>query len=263
MTMFKNFIEEWIWVPIKYDLSYNPVDTLVYSIIFVAAIYLLYEYYFKKCKIKIDRNFIIALSGWILFGSSLRVLEDVNVYQTFLLRTPFIFILVFALAFSLFVISRHFDKKIPYYKTWGSVGYVLSIVNIMRLPLPNLYGLSLALLVSSLWLVLFIGLRKIIPKFMSWWNIAVIQAHMFDASCTFVAIQFFGFTEKHVLGGFLTTGYGAWTMFPMKLAVVPIVLYLIDKYLPKDQERKYFKMIILLLGLATGLRDLLQLVSLG
>jgi uncharacterized membrane protein len=154
------------------------------------------------------------------------------------------------------------NHNLPYYIMWGLSGYTLALYNLIWLPLQNWHGLFLVLGIFLAWLVLLLITRKIIPSFMSWWNFGVLGAHLFDASSTFVALYFFsGFREIHVLGGFLTENYGAWTMFPMKLAVVSLVLYLIDKYSKDELETKYIKMIILLLGLATGLADLLKILS--
>lgn len=260
-----NFIYKWLWLPIQYDMPYNPVDTTVWSLIFVFAVYLLYEYFFKRYKIKIDKHFLLALIGWIAVGSSLRVLEDVEVAKTFWLVTPFIYVITFAICFSSLLISRFLDKRkiIPYWKVWGTVGYVFAAINILMIPLRNWTGFAYTLIITLAWLGLFVLLRKILPKLFTWWNIAAIGSHMLDASASFIAVTVSGFFEKHVIGSYLALSYGTWTLFLMKLAVVPLAVFAIDKYCETDLEKKYLKMIIIILGLGIGLRNVLALTALG
>lgn len=280
-----DFLNKYYINGIKYDTAYNWVDTLTYALIFVAAVWLLYDKVFKARKISIDWGFIIALSGWIIFGSSMRAAEDAEVFRTWLLVTPFFYVTVFLVAFPLLLIALHFDKKvlslrsglfnfqlkIPYWKTWGAAGYVLGAYVLLRLPLKNFEGLALPLGIWAAWIVAFLIIMKIFPKALSRWNFAALSAQMFDASSTFAALTFFpGFWEKHVLGStvmmffesrnlLLINGSASWVMFALKLAVVPLVLYAIDKYGESENEKKFLKMIILMLGLAVGLRNTLEI----
>ena len=48
-------------------------------------------------------------------------------------------------------------------------------------------------------------------------------------------------------------------MFPLKIAVVSSVLYLIDTNMKKGNMRNLLKIIILILGLALGIRDMLTI----
>jgi len=64
------------------------------------------------------------------------------------------------------------------------------------------------------------------------------------------------FESKNLL---LINGSASWIMFALKLAVVPLVLYAIDKYGESDSEKNFLKMIILMLGFAVGLRNTLEI----
>ncbi len=270
---FSNFVEKYFWNGIKYDTAYNWVDTLVYSLIFICAAWLLYDKFFKAKKISINREFMMALLGWIAFGSSMRASEDAQIFKTILLVTPFHYITIFSISFVVLLLALHFDKtlKIPYWKTWGAVGYFLAIFVFLQLPVKNIYGILLVIGVWAAWIAGIWVLRKISSKFLTNWNFAAISAQMFDASSTFVALTFFSnFWEKHVLGNsvmvffesrnlFLINGSASWVMFALKLAVVPAVLFAIDKYGETEEEKKFLKMIIVLLGLAVGLRNTLEI----
>lgn len=269
--MLNNLFEKYFWNGIKNDSAYNWLDTTVYALIFVGAIWLLYDRFFKAKKIELNRQFIIALVGWIIFGSSLRASEDAGIYQTILLITPFMYVTAFVISFSLLLVAMRLDKKCPYLKSWGAAGYLLAAFLIMNLPINNFYGMMYVIVVWLFWCGLFYGILIKFPKQLSRWNFATLCAQMLDASSTFTALTFFSnFWEKHILGStlmaffeqrniLLISGSASWVMFALKLAVVPVVLYAIDKYGETDGEKKFLKMMILMLGLAIGLRNTLEI----
>ncbi|VVB61672.1 Uncharacterised protein [uncultured archaeon] len=268
------FFQKYFWNGIKYDLAYNWIDTLTYALIFVGAAWLLYDRFFKTKKILINREFIIALSGWIVFGSAMRASEDAGIFKSVLLVTPLHYITIFAIAFPTLLLSLYFNKRVPYWKSWGALGYFLGALALVQLPLKNLYGVSIILGVWAAWIFVFWIIKRVFLRkkesFFSRWNFATLSAQMFDASSTFVALTFFSnFWEKHVLGStlmaffesrniLLVNGSASWIMFALKLLVVPVVLNAIDRYAEEDNEKRFLKMIILLLGLAVGLRNTLE-----
>ena len=110
-------------------------------------------------------------------------------------------------------------------------------------------------------------LRLTFVSFLQPLNVAVLFAHFLDASATFVGIDFFGYTEKHVLPAALIefTGTAA-VMFPLKLLIVAFIIYLIDIYYKEDLEEAGYgnmagllKLSIIVLGLAPGMRDMIRL----
>lgn len=274
---FSNFIETYFWNGIKYDKAYNWIDTLAYSLIFVGAVWFLYDKFFKAKKILINREFMVSLLGWIVFGSAMRAAEDAKIFKTVLLVTPFHYITIFSISFSALLLAQHFDKKlkIPYWKGWGVLGYFLAGGVIFMLPLKTIGGVLIVFGVWLFWIALFWSSRKRFAGFFTNWNFAALSAQMFDASSTFVALTFFSnFWEKHVLGStamlffesrnlFLINGSASWIMFALKLLVVPAVLFAIDRYGETEEEKKFLKMIIILLGIAIGLRNTLELAMFG
>jgi uncharacterized membrane protein len=93
-------------------------------------------------------------------------------------------------------------------------------------------------------------------------NVAILGAHMFDASSTFTAIDLVGgFAEKHVVPVFFINFTGsAAVMYLLKLAVFIPVIYLIEKYF-KDDPQLYFaiKLVLLVLGFGPGIRNTLEM----
>ncbi|HIH62047.1 MAG TPA: DUF63 family protein, partial [Methanobacteriales archaeon] len=83
--------------------------------------------------------------------------------------------------------------------------------------------------------------------------------HLFDASTTFVAVDFYGYWEQHVLPTFLTNITNtAFVMFPLKILIILTVLYFIEGFEDK-YVKNTLKISIFILGLAPGLRNFLSL----
>ena len=83
---------------------------------------------------------------------------------------------------------------------------------------------------------------------------------MFDASSTFVAVEFFNYSEQHVLANALYQQFHtSLTMFPMKIIVIVAVLWIIDQYFDDLTIKNLLKLTVFVLGLAPGLRNILTL----
>lgn len=255
-----NFIDKWYIEPIKTHAGYNPINTLTYALIFVGLVWILYKYLFHK--VKINAFFAIAAAGWILYGSSLRVLNDLNIYTSFLYVTPLVyfFTFIFAVAALLFSMKLQKINEIDYYLSWGIAGYLLASYNLTKIPFNNLTGFALVLFSSLLWVVFFFGSKRFLPKFLNKWNIFALSAQMFDASATFVSINYYNFVEQHVIPTFFISNFGVWSFLLLKLIVVFLVLYLVDSS-SNEKEMRYLAFVVAFLGLATGFRDILLLAA--
>ena len=268
------FLNKYIIDPILYDTGYNLVNTTLWAIVFVSGVFVLMNY-FQKQKQAIDNKFIFALLPWILLGTILRVLKDLDVYTTILLITPIIYAVIFSVCFPALVLSHYIETKtkIPYWKSWFASGLVLALFFFSKIifffentPIFFVWLGVLSFFVAILWILRLITRHSFFSKL----NIATLLAHLTDSTSTFIAMTFFSFTEKHVLArvlidsmetiGLTLNNSGAWIMFPLKLIVVGFALYVIDKEDITKQQKNFLKMIIILLGLAPGIRGLFQLL---
>ena len=90
-------------------------------------------------------------------------------------------------------------------------------------------------------------------------NLSILLAHLLDAS-TFIAVDYYGYAEQHVLPNALTQlADTAIIMYPLKIAVILPALYVIDTYVEDRTIRNMLKLAIFILGLAPGLRNFLSL----
>ena len=237
--------------------GYNTVNTLVYALLFVFCTYLIFKF-LKKMKIGIDRMLILSITPWIVFGILLRILEDMGMLTGYLFVTPNIWLLFVFVIISLLGISKFIEKKygIPYFKIMFISGVILSGLVLGMLTIKNFLGLGYVLLWFIPWVIFF--------SFVKWsiGNKIVSLLQLFDATATFVSLQYFDYFEQHVLPRVIIESTGTpFSFVIVKLVVIVTALKILDKY-PDDKEfTNYLKIIIGILGFATGLRDLLRLIS--
>ena len=239
--------------------GYTTWSTIVLSITTVVFVYLLYKV-LGKLKIKIDKTLALAVSPFVLLGSSIRVLKDAGYLIDCVFQTPGIYFLIFGVTFLTILISLFFQKKkqIPYYKITFIIGLILVAPILGILNYRNFLGLGYVILFFIPWIV--------ILWFVPWLkeNKIVTGLQMFDATNTFVALNYFGYWEEHVLPRFIINLSGTpFSFIILKIIVVILILLGIDKYSKDKEFNNYIKLIIGILGAATGLRDFISLLVLG
>ena len=276
------FIQQYYIDPIKYNTGYNIVNTLTYAIILIVAIIGVYKL-IKKMNVKVDRNFFYAVVPYIALGSILRVYEDFleaanaaggplviidasGAARNLLLVTPLMYITAFIIAFSALVISLIVQKytKIPYHKIWFGIGSVLSIFVLLLIPFKDFAGIAIiAGIVLGIGITIF-AIRSFtknnkIKNILSNENYLLVMSQMLDGSATFVALSFYNYWEQHVLPGFFISLFGPVSIFFLKLPIILLAIYYIDKEVSDIEKRTFLKMAVLILGMAPGIRDTLRL----
>ena len=242
--------------------GYTILNTVVFGIILGICILLIIKM-FKYIK-KDPAELMIPLIPFIFFGSSVRALVDNNIYPlTYILVTPGIYILtglmvIITLLFAVFIERKtNFDYRYIIF----AVGAVLCIPNILFMSPINLVA---TLQVVGVWAIvssIFALLRNKWSLLSNKFNLSVLMAHLFDASSTYIAVDFYGYYEQHVLPSALTTLFGtALVMFPLKIVVILGALYIIDTYIEDRTIANMLKLAIFILGLAPGLRNFLSLI---
>jgi uncharacterized membrane protein len=270
-----DFIQKYYIDPIVYNQGYNVVNTLTYAVILGISIIVILKL-LGMLKVKIDERLVVATAPFILMGASLRVLEDVKILSqpySYLLVTPFVYIVAFlitaALLFGFILLERKGIIR-DYSKPFFASGIVLSLAVLATLLTRHLVTWWAPILIIVLAAAV-TGAVYLIARYLKLGfltiplNVAILFAHMFDASATFTAISIVGgFAEKHVVPGlFIGFTNSAAVMYVLKLAVFIPVIYLIEKYFADDKEMYYaLKFALLVLGFGPGIRDTLELLVL-
>ena len=283
-----DFFREFFLDPILSNGWFNPVNSIAYGMVLVVAVYFVFRL-LRRMSVRIDRHFLYAVLPFVLWASVTRVLHDAAFYGALagplgeffslpVFPTPGSYFITFTLALTVLAVSLAIQKyaRIAYWKSMVTIGLALCAVNfavLMLVPAISLVPVAMILGITGLWSLLFFLLYKMaasLPKskrfkplkdVFTLQNSAILSGHMLDASATFVAMAFFGYSEQHPLPRFLIELSNPAAMFLLKLVVLIPVLYIIDRYSEKGEFRNFLKIVILILGLAPGLRDMIRLMA--
>ena len=254
-----DFFQQYFLDPIETGAGYNIVNTMAYAIILILSLFLLIKA-MKRLGIKLDDRLWTDLLPWIVLGGVLRALEDIAFFpHTWLLITPGIYLLVFAGAFISLLVQRY--TKLPFTRYLG-----LSLLALFGLTAvisaKNWVSLALTLaLALGVFMLAFYALRLLKIRILKGKNWQVLFAHMADASATFMAVSYLcvgssRYFEQHVVPSAIFAGVGPWVFIPLKIAVILLSLWVIDRETNKEWNWM-LKFTVLVLGLGPGTRDLL------
>ncbi len=264
--------------------GYNLVNTTIFIILLVIACMIIYK--ILKNKISFDSNFFIALIPYILFGVNLRVimhqieagnliLEGITKTANpseigFWFFTPGVWILTFSVVLIGLLLQGIYkkNKKLENFNKLLLFGLIIS-TPIVLFNLINFNNWFAFTSTSILIIVTTILVTKIIHKFTKYkilndkLNFFIVLGQAIDGIASTIAISFFNFSEQHVVSNFVINIHPALFVI-IKLALGILICYSLDDYLkenPKKNENlvKFTKIIIAILGLATGLASLIKL----
>jgi len=246
---------------------YTPKDYVIALIILFTVLYLLSKFLFNR--ISLDEHLAIAIAPIIILSITIRLLADADVYPKNELWsvTPGVYILGLVVGTIVISLGLALEKRIgwPYWKTSLIVGtalipyFFVKLLSNMTYPIRALYPLSIAIIVTVL---VYVAISKIemLEMFKSKSNIAILFAHLLDASGTYVGMNFYGFYEEHPLPEYLINLFGtAAIMIPLKLLVVGAAIYYLETRKEEGPEEDlYYKMIkfvFFILGIGPGIRN--------
>lgn len=252
-----NFVNQYFIEPIVFNEGYNLVNTTVYTLLAIVIVYLTFRF-LKKLKISIDKRFALAIAPYVIFGALIRVLADSGILTSYLLFSPMIWIEMFFFVILFFLVSLSVQKRfeIPYEKTLFLIGIILIPIPLTFLKFVNFLSLGL-IFAFFLPLTLIFCLVKWNEE-----NKIVSLIHGFDAITTTVAIQFFGYSELHVIPSILITSFTPLSFIFVKVAVIVVVLLLIDRFSKDKQFNNFLKLTIGIFGAGPAVRDSIRLLAL-
>ncbi|MEA1993424.1 MAG: DUF63 family protein [Euryarchaeota archaeon] len=255
-----DFIKKYYIDPIRYGTGYNVVNTLTYAIILIVVVALLFKL-MERLKITINKKFIFAFFPFMILGGTTRALVDGEVLpHTALLITPGIYLTIAILALIALVLGVFLREKYDMNTIIFIFGGIFAAISV-GLVILNTEMIEPFLIVLGLFLAIMIPTYLFTRKFDTFLdgNIYLIAAHVFDASTTFTGIHFYNYWEQHVLPSFLIDLTGAWIMFPIKILIVILALYIADDIEDKD-AKNFLKLVIFVLGMAPGTRNLSRMI---
>ncbi|WP_413826754.1 MULTISPECIES: DUF63 family protein [unclassified Methanobrevibacter] len=241
--------------------GYTVLNTLIYGIILIIILFLILKL-FNHLKIN-PKDIIYSLIPFIFFGTIIRALVDNNIYpKTIFLITPGIYFLVGILAITSLLIGYYLNKtkNLDYRYTIFLIGLTILIIPLSKIPNFNINSISLIIIVWLILTISFYILGKKWKLYNNKLNLSILSAHLLDASSTFVAVDYLGYYEQHVLPNFIHFYINtAATMIPLKIIVISFALYITDKYIDDENINGLLKLTIFVLGLAPGLRNIITI----
>ncbi len=272
----EDIVYEYFIKPIWEKSGYNPVNTIVYATIALISLYFLHKW--LKKNYEINTNFVYNLIPFILLGSTVRVVTDsidngkflpITPIHEWILNsgiydygyftvTPGIYIVISAILITTLVIL----KKINRTEYLGKVGLALWVPHFLLLiPFFEYWVFAIPILILGV-LPAYVGFKKFKDKVYA----LAIGGQAFDGAATFIAIDVFSnmtgikYFEQHVLSSIIGTLGGYWSFYMIKVIIAWLVIKsVIDEKI--DQEDKYFiALIVLIIGLAPGFRDVLRMI---
>jgi len=257
---------------------------LTWAVILGAAVYFLI-FFLQKMKIKIDSKFLAATFPFVIAGASLRVVADMGVVSppySYVLITPNIYFFVFLVTAFCLILSLTLQKAklissflIPYSAAGCFFIAVVYVILFSNGAVANVWVPFAVAFVGIGATLIFYFLSKYAGSkiFTEPMNLFILAAHLMDATSTVIGIEVFGYVEKHVVPAFLIEMTGtALIMYPLKLIIFFLVVWLLDVGLEKALEgesdsdknqtgqiKNAIKFVIIILGLAPGIRNSIRL----
>ncbi|MFH2106228.1 MAG: DUF63 family protein [Candidatus Micrarchaeota archaeon] len=274
-----DIIQQYFLDPMIDKTGYNPVNTLTYAVIALAALYIIWQV-FKAKNIRIDKKFVYGVLPFVLLGSTLRVVTDsidngvftgvTPIHQAMLdshifdynyfTISPGIYILIAAILFVTMGVLRMLKRQ----EYLGYVGLALWLpFFLMLVPFMQFAGYAVPILIMAA-----------IPAYLAWryfkepLAMLMVAGHALDGAATFFTINIFGpamgitYSEQHFVGDSICTMFG--TCFPfylLKVAVAGIFAYVLSKENEDSIDFKNFiALAIIIMGFAPGIRDMLRMM---
>ena len=287
------FINAYYIKPILEHEGYNTVNTLTYAIIAIGALYLIYSA-FKKYSIKVDRQFVFNTLPFVLLGSTVRVVTDsldtgvmkpATLLHEFVINSriydygfasssPGIYIVTAAL----FLLALFLGRKIKKPEITGWIGIALSIPHLFILLFfvqYPLFVIPILLLAAIPSYIIFRHFKKRNSKSGAANPVpqpdilaGIVGAHALDGAATFIVIDYFSgvsgraYFEQHVLPSFIGETFNSFFPFYLiKVGIAAAAAYFIssDKD-SKDEEKMFICLVLIIIGLAPGIRDALRMM---
>jgi uncharacterized membrane protein len=239
------FLKDRVWDPIFLREGYNPYSTLAFALLFIAVVEIYWRFFAKGMD---QRKFRRAAVPFIVLGGLLRFADSRLVTASAFTVTPGVYFLVLAV-FSLLYRFIGADT------TWKIGTGASAALLLVELPLLGFSRALLVIPVAVICLAVFrlFGRLDFMKDGFAW------KPHVFEAWVTSFGV-YAGLMEEHVVAGALM-GYSPFLFGLVKTAMLPLIMWLLRG--TEKKQKLYVGTVIGMLGLGPGIRDLMELLSLG
>ncbi len=187
--------------------------------------------------------------------------------------TPGSYLITTAIALVVFLLCVGIQRKfkLAYWKPMFILGVIGLGASMLALPVTSIeplgFLLTLFLPTAAILLLITFLLTKTnfkLKKVVTFGSTGIVIAHILDSAATSTALHVYGFREQHPVIRFLYenlgTTYGSVAFFLVKIFVVFGVLWAFDQYIEDKKLRNFLKIVVVILGLAPGVRNAITLL---
>lgn len=273
----ENFIYDYFIAPIWQRTGYNMVNTFAYAIIAIICIYGIHR--MLKGRITFDKNFVKSVLAFVLFASTMRVVTDAIDGGAFLPVTPVHeFVLnshiwdygyltvspgIYVLTAVIFLVSMAVLSRMNRMELLGYVGLALWLPHFLLLvPFMGYAVFAIPVLVLAA-VPTYFALLYFKDKVFS----AVVAGQALDGAATFFIIDYFPaysgikYFEQHVFSSFVGELFDTYfTFYLLKVAIAAGAGYALVKEDMGIGDKYYVALVLLIMGFAPGVRDVLRMV---
>ncbi|MCP1662424.1 MAG: DUF63 family protein [Methanocalculus sp. MSAO_Arc1] len=279
--MISDFIYKYYIDPIRYGEAYTLVDTLTYALILIISVFLV-SMWLTKRGIVINADFVKATIPYVVLGGLIRVIEDTGMIQSdyrFLLITPLIFFTIFFITVISLLLSGQLEKAgftKSYLTPYALLGSLYSLVAFCLLlwwgVTQTVVDIPVMVIILVMAAMTTLATIAAIRYLLRWEYVSnplygiLIFGHLLDASATSYGIDFhpIRYIEQHVVGAALIDWSGtAFSMFPLKLAVLIPGIYILEMYRRENGDSGLWYLLLLamiVVGMAPGIRGMMRMV---
>jgi len=252
--------------------GYNLVNTSVYALILILIVWFGIIPFLKKQEIPINFKFMLALLPFVIFGSAFRILNDIGILNNtcnpldfaFYTFTPGIWLLTAGITIIALLIAKKTSNgnEEKFYKHFGGIGVLIAapillfLFTIFKVWDGFFLVLFLAAIIT-LFVKFLVGL-KYKNFFKDKLNILVLGGQVLDSTATIVATDVFNCGEQHPLSQTIL-GVHPGLFILVKVLLALLIIYYVDKDIEDERLRNFIKIAVIILGFATGTRDVLTL----
>lgn len=284
------FIQQYFLQPVAEHSGYNLVNTLVYAVMALIAAYVIYTL-FKK---RFTKEFILYTIPFILLGSTVRVVTD-SIYSGVMQQhsaalfgllgrvvnsgiynygpftvTPGIYIVIAAITIAALLISSYLKKP----KLYPAIGLVLWAPNFILL-MPMMVNWIYAAMVLAIVFVFYMLSAMVLSRYKikNMQSSLTVISHALDGAASFVAIEIFNRTSpaclqqgicyfgQHVVeryfGDLIAYGTGIYLLIKIVFAI--LASWVIERESSNEYEKNFIYLLVIIFGLAPGIRNILRL----
>ncbi len=273
----ENFIYDYYIKPIWDKTGYNIVNTLTYAVIAIVAIYLIRI--LLKSRVKIDREFIFGALSFVLFGSTIRVVTDSIDSGVFKAVSPIHKLMldshiwdygyftvtpgIYIVTAGLFLLSLLIFKKLNALHLVKYAGLALWIPHFIILVPFMAYAAYAIPIVILAAIPAYLAYRYFKDMVLA----GIVMGQALDGAATFFVIDIFSkisgitYFEQHVFSSAIGEITGTFFTFYLLKSILAFgAAHVLKKETVDREDLNYLALILMIMGFAPGIRDILRMM---